>query len=190
MPQSREKLLQTAAALFYASGVTATGVDAVVRAAGVTKPTLYTQFGSKDGLVAAVLERRHSSRRTELEAELAAVEPDRRPLAVFDWLARWYATDGDRGCAFLNAAAELPDPGSAGRAVVRAEKSWLLGLLVQAAADAGRADAELVGSQLLLLVDGVAGRAVVGGAEAGRAAVADARAAAAVLLASAGTAGR
>ena len=182
MDTTHERLLDAAATLFYAEGVTATGVDAVVRAAGVTKPTLYAQFGSKAGLVAAVLERRHASRRRELETWLGGAEPAERPLAVFDWLSQWYGQDGARGCAFLNAAAELPEPDSPGRAVVSAEKAWLQELLVDACGAAGCPDPRLVGSQLLLLVDGVAGRAVVGGAEAARSAVVDARAAAAVLV--------
>ena len=53
------RLLDTATELFYTEGIAATGVDKVVARAGVSKPTLYAHFGSKDELVAAVLERRH-----------------------------------------------------------------------------------------------------------------------------------
>src|SRR5918994_925920 len=59
---ARDKLLGAASELFYADGIAATGVDDVVRAAGVSKPTLYAHFGSKAELVAAVLERCHAAR--------------------------------------------------------------------------------------------------------------------------------
>ena len=186
---AREALLRSAGRLFYAEGITATGVDAVVRSAGVTKPTLYAHFGSKAGLVAAVLHRRHEDRRAELEAWLAPRPAAEHPLAVFDWLQHFYAERGERGCGFLNAAAELagpdgvaPGPDDAARAEVRAEKAWLRGLLTAGCAAAGCREPERLGSQLLLLLDGVAGRAVVEGREAAAEAAVQARQAADVLL--------
>src|SRR6059058_3259012 len=104
---THDLLLDAAANLFYADGITATGVDAVVRAAGVTKPTLYAQFGSKSDLVVAVLRRRLDDRRAELETWLEPVPPAGHPRAVLDWLVHFYADRGERGCGFLNAAAEL-----------------------------------------------------------------------------------
>ena len=54
MSEAGERLLETAIELFYAEGIGAVGVDTLVERAGVSKPTLYAQFGSKAGLVAAV----------------------------------------------------------------------------------------------------------------------------------------
>jgi AcrR family transcriptional regulator len=179
---AHEVLLDTAGRLFYEHGITATGVDAVVRAAGVTKPTLYAHFGAKSDLVAAVLQRRFDERRAELEALLEPVPAAGHPLAVLDWLQQFYVDRGDRGCGFLNAAAELGERDPAARAVVAAEKAWLLDVLVQGCAAYGSRSPEVVGSQLLLLVDGVAGRAVVGGRSAAHDAATEARQAAAVLL--------
>jgi AcrR family transcriptional regulator len=182
-------LLETATELFYERGIGATGVDAVVAASGVSKPTLYAQFGSKSELVAAVLERRHVRRVASLQAALAAraEDPRGRLLAVFDWLADWYVTEGSRGCAFLNAAAELPDPADPGREVARRQKRWTRDYLAGLARQAGLADPERLGSQLLLLMDGASSRIAVEGApgaveEVARQAAGDAKAAAALLL--------
>ena len=180
--RAREALLDSAGRLFYQDGITATGIDTVVRAAGVTKPTLYAHFASKSALVAAVLERRHEGRQAELEAYLAPRPAAEPPLAVLDWLQEFYADRGERGCGFLNAAAELTEQDAGARAVVQAEKAWLRELLTAGCAAAGCRDPELVGSQLLLLVDGVAGRAVVSGRAAAQEAAAQARQAADVLL--------
>lgn len=54
---SRERLLEAATELFAERGVAATGVDAVARRAAVVKSALYWHFGSKRGLIAAVVER-------------------------------------------------------------------------------------------------------------------------------------
>src|SRR6478735_5518635 len=115
---ARDRLLETSARLFYEAGITATGVDTIAREAGVSKPTLYAQYGSKTELVAAVLTARHERR----VQDLAAVEG---PLEIFAYLASFYAREGARGCAFLNAAAELVADDAA-RAAVVAEKRWLL----------------------------------------------------------------
>ena len=52
---NRAKLLDCALALFASRGYDAVGIQEVVEAAGVTKPTLYHYFGSKRGLLDALL---------------------------------------------------------------------------------------------------------------------------------------
>jgi AcrR family transcriptional regulator len=172
---ARDGLLDAASALFYEDGIGATGVDDVVRAAGVSKPTLYAHFGSKAELVAAVLERRHAARAAELEAL------DGGPLAVFDWLARFYADGGARGCAFVNAAAELAH-GGPGREAAAREKAWLREELARRARAEGLEDPERLASRLGLLIDGVAARVVVDGHGAAAQAVEDATGAARLLV--------
>ncbi len=183
---ARVRLLDAGEQLFYAQGIISTGVDAVAAAAGVTKPTLYAHFGKKSQLVAAVLERRHERRRAELEAWLEPFSPDERPLEVMGWLRNWYAAEqNERGCAFLNAAVELPDSDDPGHVAVRQEKAWFLDLLVELCRAAGLRQPETLGSQLLLLLDGVGGRAVVGGPDAAIIGAHDAYCAAQVLIAAA-----
>jgi len=160
---ARDPLLDTASDLPYDRGVTATGVDAVVAAAGVSKPTLYAHFRSKSELVAAVLERRHTRRTESLRAwvTVRTDDPRQRLLAVFDGLADFYTEEGWSGCAFLNAAAVTPDPGNPARQVARRQKHLTQDFLAQLARDAGLDGPERFGSQLLLLIDGASSRMVV-----------------------------
>lgn len=53
---NRSTLLKCALDLFAARGYDGVGVQEIVEAAGVTKPTLYHYFGSKQGLLQALLE--------------------------------------------------------------------------------------------------------------------------------------
>jgi AcrR family transcriptional regulator len=53
---NRSKLLESALTLFAARGYDAVGVQEIVEAAGITKPTLYHYFGSKQGVLEALLE--------------------------------------------------------------------------------------------------------------------------------------
>ncbi len=52
-------ILQVALELFAARGYDGVGVQEVAEAAGVTKPTLYHYFGSKAGLLTALLDEQH-----------------------------------------------------------------------------------------------------------------------------------
>lgn len=54
--ENRSVLLQCALDLFAARGYDAVGVQEIADAAGVTKPTLYHYFGSKQGLLQALLD--------------------------------------------------------------------------------------------------------------------------------------
>jgi AcrR family transcriptional regulator len=137
----------------------------LVAAAGVSKPALSAHFRSKSELVAAVLERRHTRRTESLQAWVSARtdDPRQRMLAVFDWLADFYVEEGRRGCAFLNAAAETPDPGDPARQVALRQKRWTQDFLAQLARDARLDDPERVGSQLLLLIEGASSPMVVEG---------------------------
>jgi AcrR family transcriptional regulator len=55
--ETRERILDAAVALFFEVGPTAASVEAVAARAGLTKGAVYSSFGSKDELFAAVVER-------------------------------------------------------------------------------------------------------------------------------------
>jgi len=162
---SGERVLEVATEAFYREGIRSMSVDTVVARSGVSKPTVYAQFGSKDELVAAVLRRRCEQRHEALRQFLGEQSgpPAERLLAVFDWLARAHAKKGFRGCPFTNAAVELPEPGHPARAVISQYKRWLRGTFTDLARQAGRADADALGLALLMLVDGANARMVVDG---------------------------
>jgi TetR/AcrR family transcriptional regulator len=65
---NRNLILQVALELFTARGYDAVGVQEVAEAAGVTKPTLYHYFGSKAGLLAALLDEQHRPLNRAVEA--------------------------------------------------------------------------------------------------------------------------
>lgn len=176
-----ERLLAAAADLFYARGIHAVGVELIAEHAGTTKKTLYDCFGSKDALVARYLLRRASRWRQHLLGWLdrEAAEPGReRVLAVFDALQHWHRGQ-ERGCAFVNAYAEIGGTDHPGVPVIRADKQWMQDLFVSLARDADLVDPESTGRLLHLLYEG----GLVVAAAGGRAeAIAEARLGAATLL--------
>jgi len=110
---ARERLLATADRLFYEDGFNSVGIDRVIEEAGVAKATLYSAFGSKEGLIVAYLRGRLERRQERTREALAKFDtPRERVLAVFDVLDSFIHEPGFNGCAFMNASAEA-HPGSA-----------------------------------------------------------------------------
>ncbi len=177
-----QRILDAAERLFYASGVQAVGIDAVVAEAGVGVKTLYAHFGSKDRLVEAYLRRRNQRWLDWLRARIEQAAGRDRVFAVFDALDEWFTEPGFSGCAFINVAGEL-HTSPAARTIAREHKLALRALLHLATRDAAVDDPETLADRLMLLVEGAIVTAYV---EGDGLAAARARAAAAALLERAG----
>jgi len=153
-PAARDRLLAAADELFYAEGVHTVGIDRVIEHAGVAKASLYSSFGSKEGLIRAYLEGRHQRRRDRIEAGLTRYDnPRDRLLGIFDVLAELAASPTFRGCAFYNASAESR-PGGAVEQVSNETRAWTRNLFTDLAREAGAKDPESLAAQLVVLYDG------------------------------------
>lgn len=150
-----QRILDVASELFYRQGLHAVGVDTIAAESGVTKRTLYNRFGSKDGLIVAYLEARDRRWRDLVTSRLDAdhADPVQRALVPFDVLTEWL-TLHPRGCSFVNAFAELPEPDHPGHQVIIAEKKWLHDLFRRLLAEAGARDPDGLAVQLLILHEG------------------------------------
>ncbi|MCU7825868.1 TetR/AcrR family transcriptional regulator [Kitasatospora sp. DSM 101779] len=153
--EARERLLDTAAGLFYAEGVRAVGVDRLIAEAGITKATFYRHFPGKDELVLAYLDRRDRDVRERLAAAAAASPDPRSTLAVLvAALADEVCGPGFRGCPFINAAAEYPDADHPVRRLVAAHRRWFRDALADLLTACGHLDPAGGAAALLLLRDG------------------------------------
>lgn len=153
-PSARERLLNSANELFYSEGVHTVGIDRVIEHAGVAKASLYNTFGSKEKLIEAYLQLRHSNISARIDRALARYDtPRERLLAVFEAQAELFAEPTFRGCAFQAASAEEP-AGSAVAAAAGRYRAWVRSLLTDLAAAAGAADPAGLGRQLQLVYNG------------------------------------
>ncbi|MGY4644207.1 TetR/AcrR family transcriptional regulator [Cellulomonas sp. URHB0016] len=159
---TRERVVTAAAALFYARGITAVGMDEVRTAAGVSLKRLYAEFPGKEQLVLAVLASRHRQWEDGLARTAAGLDdPRQRLLAVFDFLEVWFRDDTFRGCGFINAFGELGATSPAVAAAAREHKQSFQDHLARLAVEAG-AD-ESLGAQLALLAEGAQTTAAIAG---------------------------
>jgi AcrR family transcriptional regulator len=151
-----QRVFETARELFYRRGVRAVGVDEIVVQAGVTQPSLYRAYASKDELVASCLEASAKEGQEALDAAIAAAGPD--ALAQVRALIAFYAAEiADpefRGCPMSNAAVEFPEPGHPGRAVIEECKTEMRSRIVSLTRRLDTRDPELLADGLLLIIEG------------------------------------
>ena len=156
LPRAADRIKSTARELFYSAGIRAVGVDEIVTRAGVTKPSLYRSFPSKDELAAAYLRDYDGEVWARFDAAVAAHPGDPRAQlrAFLTPLASRATKHGYRGCGLTNAAVEYPEAGHPARLVAEGHKRELRRRLTAMAAAMGAADPETLGDGLLLLIEG------------------------------------
>jgi AcrR family transcriptional regulator len=155
-PSPRERLIGAATRLFCRHGVNSVGVDAIVAAAGTAKTTLYKVFGSKDGLVEAVLEREGRIWRAWFIAEIDGPggSPAQRLERVGPALKQWFSRDDFYGCPFINAVGESDKADDRLRTLAIAHKKIVLERITALCAEAGCREPAEVAHTLGLIIDG------------------------------------
>jgi AcrR family transcriptional regulator len=138
--EARSRLLSTASRIFYAEGIHAVGIDRIVAEAQVTRATLYRHFPGKEDLVLAHLTAADQAIRDQVDAAVAAGLPAADTLrAISAAIAGGIRSAGFRGCVFLNAAAEYPDPEHPVHRAVLAHRQWFLDTVTHVLAGAAAA---------------------------------------------------
>ena len=161
---TRDIILDVTEKLIYKSGIAATGMDLLVKTAGVSRKSIYRYFANKEELTVAALQRRDirwmNWFRTAVDQ---AQTPAERLLNLFTVLKEWFDSEGFRGCAFINTSGETGDPQDPVRLVAKDHKQKLLDYVRELCTEYGAADPETLARQLLILIDGAITVALVMG---------------------------
>lgn len=146
--EPRERLLRQASQIFYTEGIHAIGVDRIIADAQSTRATFYRHFPGKESLVVAYLQAADA----QIRAQVAEVVADRPAVdavrAVAAGIAGQIGGAGFRGCAFINAVTEYPDPSHPVHRVVVEHRDWFLKTAIGLFGD------ESTGRQFVMLRDG------------------------------------
>lgn len=156
-PRAADRIRRSARDLFYHQGIRAVGVDAIVAEAGVTKPSLYRTFASKDELAATYLRDYEVEfwRRFDASVQAHPDDPRAQILDYFTGLAdRAANTPEYRGCGLTNACIEYPERDHPARLVSVANKRKVRERLIDMARRMGARDPEMLGGGLQLLMEG------------------------------------
>jgi AcrR family transcriptional regulator len=151
---ARDRILDAATELFYANGIRGTSADRIIEQAGITKVTFYRHFRTKTDLIVAYLERQVAGEREAIDSARDHVGPSAALTNIAKVIGTASCMPGFRGCPFINAAAETPDPEDPVRVVVDSHRQWTRDVFADIATAAGATDADTTAGQLMMLRDG------------------------------------
>ena len=162
--ETRDIILDVTEKLIYRHGIAATGMDLLVKTAGVSRKSIYRYFANKDELVVAALQRRDERWMQWLRSEVERSDDSgERLLGLFSALKRWFGSADFRGCAFINTSGETGDAQNPVRLLAKAHKQKLFEYALELCQAHGTPDPERQAAQLLILIDGAITVALVMG---------------------------
>lgn len=168
---AKQTVLDCAESLFNQQGYTAVGIDLIRDTAKISKTTIYRHFGGKDGLIEAVLTRRHQRFEEGLNAAVAAsneviikqnmnvkAASHTRLCAILEWHYHWFTSSHFEGCMFMHALSEFKQNNRKISQIALNHKAWL-GQLIKDALAPSLQDIELKAEMLLTFIEGLIVRA-------------------------------
>lgn len=152
---AKVRILETATVLFYREGIRSVGVDRLISESAVTKATFYKHYGSKDRLILEYITAQDATNREFLDGLLRAdPRPEKALRGLLSSIVDSIAAPNFRGCPFLNAAAEFPDPRDPVREVIVRHRDWYTGYLAGLLQNLGHPLPGDAADELMLARDG------------------------------------
>lgn len=155
----RQNIIETASRLFYQHGYNLTGINEIIKEAGIAKATLYNHFKSKDEICLAYLEYKNVAFLKDIEtfARKAKQGVD-QCLALFDFLDIFFENNEFNGCWCINTVSELPREEEQIREEIQRQKHKFIGMIHQLISDNleihSTQETELLAKQVYLLYEG------------------------------------
>lgn len=126
----RQTIVDTASKLFYSNGYNRTGINEIIKEAGIAKATLYSHFPSKDDICIAYLENKNNHFSRDIKAYcLAKPEGKTRVLAIFDFLKEFFQDSDFNGCWCINTVAEIPKENERVQKAIKCQKNSLINFI-------------------------------------------------------------
>lgn len=160
-----DKILDTAARLFYTQGYNNTGINQIIEEADLAKNSLYKHFDTKSDLMLAYLQRLHGRWFERLETAISKVtDPREKLLAVFAHHGERQQVREFGGCPFTKANSEAGNSDPRILAEIRETKERLKGFIGKLVANSGHkkilTDKELTEAIFLMTEGGVSAASV------------------------------
>lgn len=104
----KQQLVDRATELFRAKGYSATSIDEIVKACGITKGSLYYHFSSKEELALATMDQVHEYFRAHVFCLILDAEaPGRQELEAFNRAVEAFFLSHPDGCLLANLSLEI-----------------------------------------------------------------------------------
>lgn len=126
----RQTIIETASDLFYRKGYNLTGINEIIKEAGIAKATLYNHFQSKDDICIAYLQHMNTAFLVDIEAfALKAPGGKKQLMALFDFLIEFFHSKSFNGCWCINTVSEIPIENQHIRKEIKHQKEKFLELI-------------------------------------------------------------
>ncbi|MFK8007448.1 MAG: TetR/AcrR family transcriptional regulator [Saprospiraceae bacterium] len=123
----RDTIVETASTLFYKKGYNLTGINEIIKEAGIAKATLYSHFKSKEDLCIAYLEFKNTTFLHEIKSFTSkAPKGKKQILALFEFLKSFFNDKDFNGCWCINTISEIPKDNEKIRKEIQKEKYQLI----------------------------------------------------------------
>jgi AcrR family transcriptional regulator len=166
-PDARKRLIDAASAIFYAEGIRSVAVETILVSANVTRSTMYRYFHTKEDLALVYLEAEDVRIRGAFATAAASATS---PAALLDVVVAALSDEicgaNFRGCPFMNAGIEYPDPTHPIRHKIAAHRNWFAGALEELLTTAGHPNPVVAAHALVALRDGAMMGGYFGNADA------------------------
>ncbi len=119
----KQHIIETASDLFYRKGYNLTGVNEIIKEAGIAKATLYNHFASKEDICLAYLKFRNDTFIKDIKAFVNDAQKGKDQLyALFHFLVTFFDQKDFNGCWCLNTVAEIPNENEKIRKEIQKQK--------------------------------------------------------------------
>jgi AcrR family transcriptional regulator len=162
-PSKKQQIVTAAFLLFKENGFYATGVDLIMRTAGVSKRTLYKYFPTKNDLIVATLEHYRSIYKEHIHTLLNHQDMNSREklLALFDDATDWFNDTNFHGCLAVNAMGEFSGKNQMIENSCIGFKRWEIDVLYQLTKEIDKQNPVELAHKLFVLLEGMAAIAQV-----------------------------
>jgi len=120
----RQHIIETASELFYRNGYNLTGINEIIKEAGIAKATLYNHFPSKEDICIAYLQYKNNTFRKDMQ-DFVYQSPlgKERIFALFNFLKLFFDQKDFNGCWCLNTVSEMPKDNKNVRSEIQKQKN-------------------------------------------------------------------
>ena len=123
----KEHIIKTASDLFYQNGYNLTGINEIIKEAGIAKATLYNHFKSKEDICIAYLKYKNDNFIQDLKKYISNKETGKKQiLSLFDYLNQFYKQKDFNGCWCINTISEIPKQNENIRSEILMQKEGLI----------------------------------------------------------------
>lgn len=107
---AKEKIVEAASELFFRQGYQATTIDQVIEHSGVSRPTVYSHFKTKEEMCLVYLKSKRREDLGKLRDFIRECSKDEdRFLSVIRFVREAMTSTKYRGCGYFNMISEFPD---------------------------------------------------------------------------------